>query len=484
MNRTGWVRLPDTPPNARIDPGAAVACADLASACPVEGFGCPDRIDPFWDGIWDYGATASWISAEQAARQAGSGLTRLPARWESVGGGRGRMSAAEAFDILFSGRDRAARMRALAVIDMWRTASSEQIAAMSGCVKAAETRSGTAQALFASGAVDLGVFRNALAQTAVAGRATMMRPARTDRFYRRLMPMLTWPEWVSITGGRHWQFGGQFDRHNMLATELALRCYEYADEADVAVVLGEKFSRLDDLAGSGIGRTPPGGVNTRSADLTIVRPDGMRIAVELTASNSAHIAGKIERWARILSATPMRESGLVVVFLLAEPPGPKPAGYTGTRSALARRMSGTVKRWPGTPGDRVADRMFVADWAEWFPGRHLLGEGFFRLQGIRPLGRSGTDGRWIRADLAGPDRIGFDPADPDRLAAVIDNSQLLAGVPFWARDPAAAPPMWPLLVSGLGLDRVPEIDGEWEAELGAPRGIVGPAGIPPRLAGL
>src|SRR5690606_22212911 len=35
----------------------------------TRGFGAADRLDPFWDGLWANGSTASWLSAELAERQ-------------------------------------------------------------------------------------------------------------------------------------------------------------------------------------------------------------------------------------------------------------------------------------------------------------------------------------------------------------------------------------------------------------------------------
>ncbi len=68
----------------------------------------------------------------------------------------------------------------------------------------------------------------------------------------------------------------QHSRHNALTVELALRLAEYAQ---VGTVLGERVGTIDLLAGPGISRDIYD-ADGRSADAVIVRPDGLRIAIE------------------------------------------------------------------------------------------------------------------------------------------------------------------------------------------------------------
>ena len=83
-------------------------------------------------------------------------------------------------------------------------------------------------------------------------RTAVYRPSNTTVFDKRVAPHLTFPEWVSVTGGQPWSSASQFDRHNLLAAELGLRLFEYAD---IGTVLGEKLSSIELLAGSGLGRS-------------------------------------------------------------------------------------------------------------------------------------------------------------------------------------------------------------------------------------
>ena len=76
--------------------------------------------------------------------------------------------------------------------------------------------------------------------------------------------------------------GGQCDRHNVLRADLALRA---AEHLPFSGILDEKLAAVDPLAGSGIGKSAPNADNRR-ADGVIIRPDGMRIALEIAATAS------------------------------------------------------------------------------------------------------------------------------------------------------------------------------------------------------
>ncbi|QCB97667.1 hypothetical protein E5206_12675 [Arthrobacter sp. PAMC25564] len=84
----------------------------------------------------------------------------------------------------------------------------------------------------------------------------------------------------------------------------------------MGLVMGEKLSSVDLLAGAGLGRRLPKADNRR-ADGTIIREDGMRIVFELTATASASFDNKVRRWAELIAARPLETSGLTVVFIAA-----------------------------------------------------------------------------------------------------------------------------------------------------------------------
>lgn len=418
---------------------------DLAShPGTTAGFGAADRLDPYWDGLWSNGSSASWLSAELAERQAAAGLSVLPAHL--------RMTREEALEALGSNASRGARLSALAGVDQWRTLTVEQLAALSGWGRLASPRSEVLAAGFAAGILDVGEFTVPGRRGTAAGRARLVRPSRSHAFTELLEPTLTYQEWVSVTGGQPWDFRRQYDRHNLLSTELGLRVAEFCE---VGTVLGEKMSTADLLSWSGLGKA---GVcpDKRAADLTVVRSDGLRIAVELTASAGADFAGKVRRWAQAMASNSLAASGLVVLFVEAAPPGTDARASHRQRNVIEevrKQVAKVVMEFPGTALDRVASRIAVARWEDWFPGRHEGTDAFVSLDAVRPTGPPGA--RWEPVSLLDPFDMEFAPHRPEVMQAVIGNAGMLLGVPHWLRNAADAPPLWPLLMEDAGLEELP-----------------------------
>jgi hypothetical protein len=423
----------------------AVPLGDLVShPRTTPGFGAADRLDPFWDGVWTNGSSAVWVSAELAERQVASGLAKLPARLT--------MTDEDALRVLRSNKTRGARLSALAACDQWRTLSGEQLAAMSGWSTLASTTSTVLTAAFTAGVLDLGEFANPLRRGANADRSRLVRPTRSLKFEELIAPDLSYQEWVSVTGGSPWDFRRQYDRHNLISTELGLRVAEFCE---VGTVLGEKLSTADLLSWSGLGRTGECRDN-RAADLTIVRQDGLRIAVEVTASAGDDFAAKVRRWAQVLSSNSLASSGLVVLFVEAAPPGNGARASSRQRRVIeevTKQVAKVVMEFPGTAGDRVAARIGVARWEDWFPATHTAEPGFVSLDAIRPTGPPGH--RWEPVSFLDPFDLEFDPHDPDAMGAVITNSHMLLGVPHWLRHAREAPPLWPRQMAAVGLDELP-----------------------------
>ena len=425
--------------------GSVIALADLAAHPGVTpGFGAAERLDPFWDGVWTNGSSAVWVSAELAERQVAAGLGVLPAHLS--------MTQDEALRVLSSARSRGARLSALGAVDQWRTLSAEQLAAMSGWPSLASSRSEVLAAAFTAGVLDVGEFANPLRRGAAAGRARLVRPTRSLNFVELLEPTMSYQEWVSVTGGSPWDFRRQYDRHNLLSTELGLRVAEFCE---VGTVLGEKLSTADLLTWSGLGRAGEC-PDKRAADLTVVRADGLRVAVEVTASAGADFAGKVRRWAQALASNSLAASGLVVLFLEAAPPGNEARASVRQRRVIEevqKQVSKVVMEFPGTAGDRVASRIAVARWEDWFPAAHQAADSFVTLDAVRPTGPPGA--RWEPVSLLDPFDLEFAPHRPEQMTAVIENSSMLLGVPHWLRRAEDAPPLWPLLMEEAGLDELP-----------------------------
>ena len=451
-------------------PENAIHARNLVSAVSP-GFTTPERLDPYWDHIWSAGSTLTWRSHDSATAQVIAGLGGLPAAH--------RISEAEAWARLESPKSRNSLLRFLATIQMFRTSTGEQVEALSGARGAANVLSGLVAAAFRVGLIELGSPAAGLTRSETSNRGTLYRPT-TSKAIDRITNRLTYPEWVSLTGGIAWDRGGQFDRHNVLATELGLRLAEYCD---VGTVLGEKLSTVDLLAGSGIGFGQLKG-DTKSADLTVVRPDGLRIAVEITATLGASFEKKVERWARLLNERPMDDSGLSVVFVIAPPHG---ASANSVRADTYKVIASVVRRFPGTVRESIDTRIAVASWTDWFPERHMIEPGFFSMAVTMPSGMSDGKMIWKETELLNTSTYPFIPSRPE-LNAILENAHLLWGTPVWLRDHRRAPSLIPTIMRHAGVGTIPIPYSKTLRDvapgghvLGKGKGAVGDTKMPKRL---
>jgi hypothetical protein len=282
------------------------------------------------------------------------------------------------------------------------------------------------EASFSLDLLDIGSFTHATRRPGGA-RGMVYRPGDTDAFDRLIAPTLTFPEWVSVTGGLPWSAAGQYDRHNLLATELGLRAAEYLP---VGTVLGEKYATVDLLAGTGLGKTVAN-PDQRRADGVIVRPDGLRIAFEITATASKSFENKIRRWAQIINERPLETSGLVVLFVAAPHPDRSATGRN-PRQEIYRRLASVLRSFPGTGEDSPAARIGVVSWDEWFPARHELSEAFLNLQAGFALADGHGPDRWVPRNLLAD--LPFTPWHTFDATAVIENAPLLGATPHWLRS--------------------------------------------------
>lgn len=440
-----------TPPE-RFDPANAWDFSDLDAATTANGLDAAHRLDPYWDGLWGAGSAASWLSADLARRQVEAGLGSLPSAL--------KVDQDIAMSRVLGPRGWQQRLALLGALFSYRTMTAEQAAAFVGDKSVASLRTASMASLFASGIMDVGVFSNGLRRTDLTGRGALYRPARGGVFDDEIKDRLSWPEWVSVTGGQKWVAGTTYDRHNILGTELALRLAEYTQ---VGAVLGERFSSLDHLAGSGIGY-PEMIDDQRAADLTAVRPDGMRVVFEMTANTGVYFFEKVRRWARLLAERPLDASGLTVVFVIVQHPERLDDDNDGylPRAKTYQAIAAATKEFPGSVRDRVAERMGVATWREWFPARGKVHDAFFTLRVDRPTGRG--DRLWEPADMldptdgrnsAGAHGRPFTPRDPAAMTAILDNAALLGNTPHWLRERRTSPDLWPLLLKKVGLNEIP-----------------------------
>ena len=452
-------------------PEAGIPFEDAPSATPDSPTRTALRIDPYWAALWGQSSDATWVSRDIGLEQDRAGVAAVPSwlnvdpesSWERLGG---------------NGRGQDKRFAALAVLDSWRTVTAEQLAAISGVPELATGMSGTAGDLFVTGLADVGLPNTPMRTTRASRRVTVYRPSQGKVFQNDLFPRLTFTEAVQITGDKPWSSGRQFDRHNILATELALRVAEFCE---IGAVAGEKFSTIDALAHSGCGFEPLLG-SQRAADATLIRADGARIAVELTASFGDKFDHKVRAWAKLLSERRMADSGLVVLFVVA----PRAGRKDRTRDAVIRLRDAVhraARAFPGIRGDMTIDRMFVASWRDWFPAPGRIDPSFFTLDAWRPNGDSPD--RWQPASMLDPIDVPFDSEDPDWFTAAIDNFGILRQTPPWLRN-GHHPEIWPLAIKARGYTGIPvpppsRPETFKNKTLGAAHGVSGQARPPRRV---
>ncbi|MGC0252619.1 hypothetical protein [Pseudactinotalea sp. Z1748] len=395
-----------------------LALSDLTSRGVHPRVRAAARLDPYWDGLWKSGALASWVSSESVKRQAESGLGRIPAHLD--------IDPDEAFESFTSAWVWRRKLEVLGMVNAWRTMTDQQLAALVGAPSLAG-RSGLLDTAFAAGLLDHGSFVGSMGQAHPASHTRLLRPSALDTYTRRLLPLLTYPEQVMVTGGRRLRVGGQYDRHNLLTTELALRVAEFCD---VGAVMGETYASLDLLLGTGLGREEIKG--NPAADAAFIRPDGMRVAIELTASITGHFKDKVRRWAQHMSKASMSLSGLTVLFIGAPPPDRyPPAERNAFASQMTKMIREVVDEYPGVPGTRHADRIGMAMWHDYFPARGKVTTDFLSLTARIPSGAKGKP--WDRKGMLDEFDIPFTPMDPQRTEASHTGAATVISSPVWLR---------------------------------------------------
>lgn len=384
-----------------------------------------NRLDPYWGRLWLPGSQAVWQNALDIAQA----RAPLPGEPEAGPGPGGAPAPGEEVDVtswLSYPAKRGSRLSALSAIDSWRTITGEQICAITGSREfAALQPKNLVGRFFHAGLIDIGAFPRPF----TSSPARLFRPSPTNTFEQALAPHLTGPEAIAIHGGYGWSAGHQYNRHNVLAAELGLRVSEFTG----MTVLGEKYASVDLLAGAGLGAAPVR-ADGKTGDAVIIREDGLRIVVEITASYSNDLESKIERWARVLDEHPMETSGLVVVFVVAAHPdvyrrGNSPVSVMG---ATRRRMAKVLRRYPSYSPDAPANRMGIVAWNHWFPAAHAFTPQF--LDGTCEVFDSLTQTWSARSMFLDTE---FDPWSGFDATAVHTQAQTIGATPHWMRTTCA-----------------------------------------------
>lgn len=395
--------------------------ADVRSRASV--YPAHERMDPYWGGMWNVGQTANWFTRRDYERLIEQGLMppRKWLKWLDT-------PIADACENVAYGIDSKHMLSALAALGCWRTTSVEQLAAITGSPLIASPNSKVRTSLVATGLVAEGVVQ-------VPGYTTipaLLRPISTAKT-EPLFDILCWRDLVGLTHGQPWRSGAFHDRHNMLATELLLRLGEYAD---VALVVGEQLAQLGQLTGL---------KSNRAGDGMFVRSDGTMVVIEVTATVSSNFPAKVAKWATALEAN----RNLSVLFVDVTHPNSAEVGNYITK-VIRKEVHKAMEMGQVMAG--VPKRMMVAKWADWFPAAHEVDPSFFSLRAQRPTGRHGQE-VWTDVEILDP----FDFEAQGGGEALLNNSNLLYGVPHWQRTGTAT-----LDTSRLTKQSpVPDDDDQW-----------------------
>lgn len=233
---------------------------------------------------------------------------------------------------------------------------------------------------------------------------------RVDKALETWLADLDDDDWLAVTLGVPVGRAGHFVRHNLLVAELVLRLEEVA-AAPLQAVFGERYVASNRLFGHGVSGPAIFG------DACVVREDGLRIVVELVRRQRAsEVEMKMAKWGQLLSSAPFRTHGTVVVFLNASLPGPAHVERaTSLRRCHSRVLSPEALSTGRTGSMYARSSIYLASWAEWFPGPQLASCEFTQLAVC--YSPDGTT--WKRgALLPGPaqDVLAFSPADPGAFA--------------------------------------------------------------------
>jgi hypothetical protein len=444
------------------------------SRIPLHPRRAAERIDPYWASMWRTGSMGDWFSADEYRALRDAGVVKAPS-WL-------RMSAEDAMARVLLPRHREQILRTLAALDQWRTMTVQQVEAMADVEGLCTGERSLLSAMWNAGLVDLCEMGAAFGRGLRDRDALLLRPGRPGAAHRAFEETLSYVEWVSMTAGIPLDSDRQAARHNILATELGLRVAEFGN---AAMVLGEKLSAMSLLAYEGVGAPVPTTGVGGSADLTIVRGDGLRVAVEMTASvGGGWSGGKVERLVRTLARRPLAETGLCALFVVAPR---KEAAALDPREVLRRvkrDVLRAVRAYPGPLSDPTANRVGVVSWTDYFPAAHTAAPGFPTLAVERPTG-AGTqsdadeDRVWEPAAFLDPSSVPFVPLRPEAMRAVIDNAAGLRGVPHMLRSSTARPCLSDLSVRQMGLTGIPQVEGTRALDEG--RGATGARALPTRL---
>jgi hypothetical protein len=357
---------------------------------------------------------------------------------------RGRTASRPAPEAISLLNRRRSRLIALGAVNLFRTVTGQQLAAITGQPGLASLRSYETGILFSAALIQRGRFH--YANKALNDMPEIFRPD-TKASDVNLRQHLRYADWIGVTFGGPLMSGHQYDRHNLLAVELSLRA---AEICPLRSVLGEALATWPRLFSPSLSPNPH-----RSSDALFVRDDGLKIAVEITATLTTATVKKIDQLAELLARDTSRS--VVFLFVLAAQPG------SDHELEVGRRLRQAIKKSSHSSRSRilaeVEKRMVVAKWTDLFPAPGLVSREFVRLRSQR---YAAAEDDWIDTDLLDP----FDvKGEADSLAVAETDRNLndVYGAPWWMRTGPGFN-FDAYLLERAGFDRVLEIKAKSDRE--------------------
>ena len=454
--------------------GAPVPLTQMPSRTPIHPRRSALRADPFWSSMWRTGSTGDWYSVEDFRALASIGQVTMPL-WL-------RMSEEDAHARLFAPRNRESIFRVIAALDQWRTMTVEQLEAVTDITKFTFGDRSLLSTMWNAGLIELCEMGALFRPGDRHHEGLLVRPTRPGPILRELEEQMSYSEWLSTTAGMPFDSDRQFARHNVLATELGLRMAEFGN---VGTVLGEKLSSMSMLAYAGVGDPVPTTGAANGADLTLIRNDGLRIAVEVTASlGGGWIYDKVEKLVRILHRRPLSHTGLCVLFVVA----PRREAVSLEPREMLKKVKKDIQKavhaYPGKHTDPTAARIGVVSWPDLFPDGESAAPDLRKLPVERPtgpgyVGDPGAENVWERTYFLDPVSVPFTPDNPDAMTAIMANAAGLRGVPHAVRTGHKRPVFADMNVASAGFDVIGQVEGTKPLDGG--RGAAGAPQLPKRL---
>ncbi len=399
------------------------------------------RFDPTSIPVWvvsDGGVYSEWLSRSTAeAREAAGVATSLRRRPDRD------TALAAVTDV--NAPLRQAYVDVMSALTMWKTVTAEQLAAFTGRPSITNRSNAVMDTLWDADLV-------------IRGRHPP--GSEVPVFYRRasgdafgeFLGRLTYAERLAAFGGIKADWQRHYERHDIVTAELALRI---AEHCPVTGVLGEPVASATHVFGPDI--TIHQG---KTADMLVLRRDGLVILVETTASfpsRSAQIQ-KVAKWLDLMAADRTRSTALVFVAI--------GEAKRGNDAGIASQLRGLVPDalWGHFEAQRmgIADRVAVVAWRDWFPEPGQVSPGFLALRAQRPrLGVSPDDTVWEDVDLLDPFAV---TSDVDLSAAKARHRfvRWYRPTPYWLRSRTESYD-WktPILVDSFGQEVSEQLIGRF-----------------------